>query len=285
MSSHKLQEGTTFNGEYYVEQHLGAGSYAHVYRVRDEHEEKIYAMKLLDFGLMPSEETTDNFRSEAAMLMRFDSPGVVKGYGFGQEVEWPRRPYILMEYVPDGSLDTQLWGIRPRGMRPADAAEYIQGASQGVGYLHANEVIHRDLRLENILVDKERRRVLIADLGFAACKHALASSTATVCWGPYNSPEALHGEYSEASDQFALGVIAYALLAGGYNTFPFIGQWSKDVPRPIPLREQIHGPYTAAHKKAEKVLQKSMAVKPSERFGSIEEFSATFHETILRSIR
>jgi serine/threonine protein kinase len=133
-----------------------------------------------------------------------------------------------MEYVNGGSLHGYLKGKPNRQMAEIEAKYLWQQVVFGIHYLHQRNVTHRDIKLENILLDETRTRVKLIDFGFSTCiPHE--KKVKIFCGTPsYMAPEIVSKiEYAgPPADIWALGVLLYALLCG---RFPFKGQNDKEL--------------------------------------------------------
>jgi serine/threonine protein kinase len=128
--------------------------------------------------------------------------------------EWGGRPYLVMEYLPGGSLADRLL----RDGRPSTgvALRWLEHAARGLDAAHAAGIVHRDVKPANMLLD-ERDDVRMADFGIARAVGVDSLTTAGTVLGTagYIAPEQARGEQSTpASDRYALGVVAFELLSG-----------------------------------------------------------------------
>lgn len=139
-----------------------------------------------------------------------------------------KQVFLIMEYVNGGSLHGYLKGKPNRQMAEIEAKYLWQQVLFGIHYLHQRNVTHRDIKLENILLDETRTRVKLIDFGFSTCiPHE--KKVKIFCGTPsYMAPEIVSKiEYAgPPADIWALGVLLYALLCG---RFPFKGQNDKEL--------------------------------------------------------
>jgi serine/threonine protein kinase len=217
-------------GSYEVIQVLARGGMSVVYLARQPALDREVALKQLDFE---SEDPTlaQRFVREAKLAARLDHPNVVTLFDFFED---GGVPYIAMEYVAGGSLRPlvgrlqlpQVFGV-------------LEGMLAGLEHAEALGVAHRDLKPENVLITR-RGGVKIADFGIARAYNSLTghlTSTGTAIGTPaYMAPEqALDEPLGPYTDLYAVGVIAYELLAG---RTPFDGER----PAMTVLYCQVHKP-------------------------------------------
>lgn len=196
--------------EYKIEEELGQGSFSCVYRAMDVIGDKQVALKILRQERAHDEKVLARFRQEAGLLSRLDHPNIVKVYNYGQYgVDY----FIVMEVLPGPTLKdaTEKIGL----FSPLEAAAILSQLLSGLEKLHAENVIHRDVKPENIKL--QSRGLVVMDLGLA---HIEASTHLTVSGEMvgtprYMSPEQARGEQVTAqSDIYTAGVIFYELISG-----------------------------------------------------------------------
>lgn len=165
-------------------------------------------------------------RREIKILQRLEHPNIVR---IMDVVETNNHVNIVMEYISGVSLASFLKG-QPNGrVCEKDARKIFRSLVDGMAYLHSQSVSHRDIKLENVLLDSKLTPKLI-DFGFATCT---LDKVKLFCGTPsYMAPEiVLKTEYhGEPADVWALGVLLYVLLTG---IFPFKGQTDKELYKKI----------------------------------------------------
>jgi serine/threonine protein kinase len=202
-----------FAGRYRLERRLGVGGMATVQLAFDTRLERNVAVKLLAEHLADDSSFVSRFRREALAAARLVHPNVVQVFDFGLD-EATHRNYIVMEYV-DGQSCAEI--LRERGSLPPDeAVEILAQSCRGLAYAHRHDVIHRDVKPGNLLRSRDAM-VKLADFGIAkAAEQSDITKVGSVLGtAAYLSPEQARGEPAgPASDMYALGVVAYQLLAG-----------------------------------------------------------------------
>src|SRR5215208_964258 len=176
--------------------------------------ERNVAVKLLAEHLAEDPSFVSRFRREALAAARLVHPNVVQVFDFGSD-DATGRQYIVMEYI-DGQSCAEI--LRDRGhLPPGEAVEILGQACRGLDYAHRNGVVHRDVKPGNLLVAREGGAVKLADFGIAkAAEQSDITKVGSVLGtAAYLSPEQARGEPAgPASDLYALGVVAYQLMAG-----------------------------------------------------------------------
>src|SRR5436190_4563401 len=194
-------------GRYRLDELLGRGGMSEVWAADDAELGRRVAIKLL----APDADTA-RFEREAHAFASLAHPNVTQLYDYGEE---DGRPYMVLEYVPGGTLEDRLRTARP--LPDKDTYAVAGGIAAGLAHAHARGVVHRDLKPANVLFDEEGRPKL-ADFGIArlaAGDGTLTEAGTVLGTAAYISPEQAAGEpASPASDVYSFGVILYRLLTG-----------------------------------------------------------------------
>jgi eukaryotic-like serine/threonine-protein kinase len=202
-----------FAGRYRLERRLGVGGMATVQLAFDTRLERNVAVKLLAEHLAEDGAFVSRFRREALAAARLVHPNIVQVFDFGLD-EATHRNFIVMEFV-DGHSCAEM--LREHGSLPVDeAVEILAQSCRGLDYAHRNGVVHRDVKPGNLLKSREGM-VKLADFGIAkAAEDSDITKVGSVLGtAAYLAPEQARGEPAgPASDMYALGVVAYQLLAG-----------------------------------------------------------------------
>jgi serine/threonine-protein kinase len=202
-----------FADRYRLERRLGVGGMATVQLAFDTRLERNVAVKLLAEHLADDASFVSRFRREALAAARLVHPNVVQVFDFGLDAA-THRNFIVMEYV-DGPSCAEI--LRERGtLPPAEAVEILAQSCRGLAYAHRHEVIHRDVKPGNLLRSRDGM-IKLADFGIAkAAEQSDITKVGSVLGtAAYLAPEQARGEPAgPASDMYALGVVAYQLLAG-----------------------------------------------------------------------
>jgi diguanylate cyclase (GGDEF)-like protein len=215
--------GTTLGGVYQVRHEVSRGAYGVVYRAEDMALNRQVALKLLRTDLAADEQFVERFRSEAATLARIRNTNLVQVYAFGVDGE---NVFFAMELVEGQSLQERVDSAykRMRHMPLAEVTGTIDQVANALDALHQAGMLHRDVKPENVLIDRIHRRCVLIDVGIAV---RVGSDKLPAGTPGHTAPEVFgaHGE-SAATDVYSLGVLAYVLLT---LTQPFTGWTAIDV--------------------------------------------------------
>nr|AAB30032.1 cAMP-dependent protein kinase C subunit [Blastocladiella emersonii, Peptide, 424 aa] [Blastocladiella emersonii] len=190
-----------------LRQTLGTGSFGRVHLVRLRSTGKYYAMKVLKKAEVVKHKQVEHTLNEKGILEQIDHPFLVALHSSFQD---SANLYMVMEYVTGGELFTYL--RRSQRFSNNVAKFYAAEVVLAFEYLHSKDIIYRDLKPENLLLDAQGH-VKITDFGFA--KH-VPDITWTLCGTPdYLAPEIIQSRgYGRAVDWYALGVLIFEMLAG-----------------------------------------------------------------------
>ena len=217
-------------GAYAVVRLLGKGGMSEVYEVENVRLGSRHALKLFTYE-KDEAEVRERFLTEAKLLARLSHPRIVKVTDMGVD-EGTGRPYFVMDLVLDEKDELRsLADVEPGTVDEETVGMWHDDLREGLAYIHAHGVIHRDLKLQNVLIGPDGH-VVLADFGISKVSAAKGDGTAVVdtvntlvrvregrslVMGSvgYMAPELEMGvEASPQSDYYALGVIVYRLLTG-----------------------------------------------------------------------
>lgn len=200
-------------GGYLLVDLLGGGGMAQVYRGVPSDTldtSRAVAVKLLHRAMADDLEQRQRFEREIGVCFKLDHPNIVHTLDYGVEEEG--NVYLLMELVGGGTLRDR---VKAEGLSREEALRLLEPIFSAVSYAHRQGIVHRDLKPENILLS-EGGVPKVSDFGLArAGDSETLTATGTALGTPaYMAPEQVGGRPGPAADQYALGVIAYELLAG-----------------------------------------------------------------------
>jgi eukaryotic-like serine/threonine-protein kinase len=249
---------------YELQGRLGVGGMSTVQLAFDRRLERHVAVKLLAEHLAEDEAFVSRFRREALAAARLVHPNIVQVFDFGLD-DVSIRYFIVMEYVPGKSCAEIL---RDQGrLEVADGVEVISQACRGLDHAHRNGVVHRDVKPGNLLRTPEGV-VKLADFGIAKASEQTGITQAGSVLGTaaYLAPEQARGEPAgPASDIYALGVVAYQLLAGRlpYEATSLTELAMKQQTEPPPDLDAVNPevPPSLAH-----AVARSLSLEPESRY-------------------
>ncbi len=208
--SERLQ--AALGADYAVERPLGEGGFAVVFLVRDLALKRRLAVKVLSPDLVTSRAVLERFRREAETVAQLTHPNIVPLHFIGQRDD---LLYLAMPCVEGGSIADRLEREGP--LPVPDVVRIVGEVASALAYSHKRGVIHRDIKPANVLVDADSGRCLVTDFGIArTAEGSTLTATGMMLGTPaYLAPEQVTGEgLDHRVDIFALGVLAYELLAG-----------------------------------------------------------------------
>ncbi len=255
--------GRVLNDRYEIVQFVGQGGMAKVYLGFDKVLNRDVAIKVLQEEFTDNEQFLNKFKREAQAAGKLSHPHIVNIYDTGID---HNIYYIVMEYVDGGTLKDY---INAKGkLSYRESINYALAIASALSQAHKNNIIHRDVKPQNILLTRAKRLPKVADFGIA---RAITSSTMTMVdetMGSvhYLSPEQARGGYLDArSDLYSLGILLYEMVTG---KLPFdsdspvavaLMQIQEDI---VPLREIDPN----APKGLEVIIQNLTAKSPNDRY-------------------
>ena len=271
--------GLALGKGYRVEELIGRGGYAVVFRVHDERLDRKLAAKTLIPQLIPNDEIAERFRREARTAARLTHPNIVPIYFVGTE---EGAPCYVMPLVEGETLAAR---IRREGQLPIPVALGVaRDLAAALDFAHQSGVVHRDVKPDNILLEIASGRSLLMDFGIAKALQQGAPITISgvVIGTPhYMSPEqaAAEREVDGRTDVYSLGVVIFEMLAGAppYEARNAQALVMQHVSAPIPSlaarRPEISPEFDAA-------MAQALAKDPHQRFMTAGEFFAALENAV-----
>ena len=265
--------GRVFNNRYQITERIGIGGMAEVYRAQDNVLGRLVAVKVMLPQYAADPNFTQRFKQEAAAAANLQSPYIVNVYDWGQD---EGTYYIVMEFVRGSDLKT---AILERGaINQRKVAEIGSQVCQALSVAHGLDIIHRDIKPQNIMVQPDGN-VKVMDFGIARAKNSVMTQTSSVLGtAHYISPEQAQGkDLTATSDIYSLGIVLYESATG---RLPFDGPDAVSVAMkqvndlPVPPRE-INPDIDPA---LEAIIMKAIAKNPEERFATAKDMRLALND-------
>ncbi len=257
-------------GNYRLVRFLGEGGFAEVYLGEHIYLRTSAAIKVLHMRV--AQEDVGHFLAEARTVANLVHPHIVRVLEFGLEGS---NPFLVMDYAPNGTLRQK----HGRGTRlsPQEILPYLKQIADALQYAHDEKLIHRDVKPENMLINK-RNEILLSDFGIALeTKSSRYQNTQDVVGTvAYMAPEQIQGKPRRSSDQYALGIVVYEWLTGKrpfHGTFTEIATQHMLVPPPSLCEKGI-----TLSSDIEQVIMTALSKEPQQRFGTVLAFARAFEQ-------
>ncbi|MFI5311743.1 MAG: serine/threonine-protein kinase [Gemmatimonadales bacterium] len=257
-------------GEYSLEREIGRGGMGVVYLARDVALDRPVAIKVLPSVLAAATDVRARFLREARTAAQLSHPNVVPIHRADERAGFT---FFVMAWVDGESLGER---IRRRGpLSPPLVARMLREVAWALAYASARGIVHRDVKPDNILLERDTGRAMVTDFGIAQVADGAAGLTAggaVLGSVHFMSPEQAAGEPLDGrSDLYALGVVGYYALSG---RLPFEGDsvqavMAKHITQPAPPLD-----VPAAPQELTKAIERALAKRPADRFATGEEFAA-----------
>ncbi|KOS69517.1 serine/threonine protein kinase [Lysinibacillus contaminans] len=272
--------GKRISDRYKIIELIGGGGMSNVYLAHDVILNRDVAIKILRYDFTNEDELHRRFQREALSVTSLTHPNIVSIYDVGDDGD---LHYIVMEYVKGKTLKQYIQEFAP--ISPARSVLIMRQLTSAIADAHANHIIHRDIKPQNILMDGEGN-VKITDFGIAITLSSTSFTQTNSVLGTvhYLSPEqARGGTATSQSDIYALGIVLYELLTG---ELPFSGESAVS----IALKHlQTETPSIRAFdatipQSLENVVLKATAKDPAHRYATVEALQADL-DTVLSPTR
>ena len=259
--------GTVLSGRYRLEAKLGSGGMSTVYLARDETLDRAVAVKVMHREMSEQEDQLARFRQEARAVAKLSHPNVVSVIDAGED---GGHPYIVFEYVEGETLKQRV--ARVGALETQEAIAYAIEVARGLSVAHARQMVHRDIKPQNILIDDEGRAKL-TDFGISRQleQDGMTATGRVLGTTDYVAPEQAMGKAVDPrSDIYSLGVVLYEMLVGQvpFSADSQVGVAMKHVNEELPDVQQRRPEVSAA---VALVVERATAKDPDRRYEEVGE--------------
>ncbi len=264
-------------GPYTVHGKIGSGGMAVVYKAFNEETQKTVALKILRSAMMEQADVVERFKQEAKIAERLRHAHIVAVNNYGAI---RGRYFLELQYMAGGTLGERF--AKPVEIGAQEVVRMLRNVASALDYAHQQGVIHRDLKLENVLLD-DKGAASLADFSIARLNDGnKLTATGFVVGTPMTiAPEQARGDVKldYRADLYSLAVIAYVLAVGRY---PFNGSnplaiLHQHLAEPVPPPSLIN---PSLPKALDTVLIKGLAKQPSERYPSADMLVEAFARVV-----
>ena len=245
-------------GRYSLERELGRGGMGIVFLAHDVALDRLVAIKLLPPALGAKPGLRERFLQEARTAAKLSHPNIV---GIHSVEEASELVFFVMSFVDGETLGERL---RLRGaLTPHEAARMIQEVAWALGYAHGRGVVHRDVKPDNVMLERGSGRAIVMDFGIAGAAGGAAEAFGTA---QYVSPEQASGDPVDGrSDLYSLGVVAFLALTGElpFQADDAHGHLAMHVSKPAPPVLSVS---PGLPRKLAQAVDRCLAKRPEDRF-------------------
>ncbi len=257
--------GTVLSGRYKLEAKLGSGGMSTVYLARDTTLDRSVAVKVMHREMSEQEDQLQRFRQEARAVAKLSHPNVVAVIDAGED---GGHPYIVFEYVEGETLKQRI--NRVGALDPQEALAYAIEIARGLTVAHDRNMVHRDIKPQNVLIDSEGRAKL-TDFGISRQleQDGMTATGRVLGTTDYVAPEQAMGHpVDQRSDVYSLGVVLYEMLVGQvpFHADSQVGVAMKHVNEELPDVQQRRPELSAA---AAMVVERATAKDPAQRYQEV----------------
>jgi eukaryotic-like serine/threonine-protein kinase len=259
--------GTVLSGRYRLEAKLGSGGMSTVYLACDQTLDRSVAVKVMHREMSEQADQLERFRQEARAVAKLSHPNVVSVIDAGED---GGHPYIVFEYVEGETLKQRI--NREGALDPQDAIAYAIEVARGLSVAHARNMVHRDIKPQNVLIDAEGRAKL-TDFGISRQleEDGMTATGRVLGTTDYVAPEQAMGrKVDPRTDVYSLGVVLYEMLVGQvpFQAESQVGVAMKHVNEELPDVQRRRPEVSAA---VALVVERATAKDPAQRYQRVDE--------------
>lgn len=266
-------------GPYKIQEQLGQGGMATVYKAYHPALDRYVAIKVMDAALSKEQDFIERFKREARVIAKLDNIHIVPVYDFD---EHNGQPYIVLKFIDGQTLKDRM---KSSPLSKPEIMKIVSAVGDGLEYAHKRGVLHRDTKPSNVLISSDEK-IYLTDFGLARLVETASNLTGDMIIGTphYISPEqAINAEkLDEGTDIYSFGVMIYEMVVGclpfeGDTTFTVIEDHIyKTPPLPTSIKPDIP-------EEVERVIMMALAKKRDERQAKVADLVRTFKKAWLPS--
>lgn len=265
-------------GRYKIISELGRGAMGIVYEAEDPKINRKVALKVVhlkSLGGDEVEQVKQRFFREAQAAGKLNHPHIVTVYDVGEEHD---VAYIAMDLLVGDPLSTI---VTQKQVELVSMVAWIAQAAEALAYAHENDIIHRDVKPANMMIERRNQRLKLTDFGVARIAGVQQTQTGIVLGSPsYMSPEQIRGEkLTGGTDIFSLGVTLYQCITG---KLPFTGDTLPTLAYAITQTKQV-SPRTLNEEvpvSLVRIVNKALQKNPDDRYSSAAEFAKSLNKWV-----
>ncbi|OMJ83887.1 hypothetical protein SteCoe_15116 [Stentor coeruleus] len=253
---------------YEIKESLGSGSYGTVVAATQKTTREQRAIKIINKFKLQNEESRKKVINEVEILKKLDHPHIVKVYEFYED---EFNLYVVMEICKGGELLDSI--VKNGCLNESDTSFYMKQILSAVFYMHSLNIVHRDLKLENMLLESQTaKNIKIVDFGTAVEIQPGKKLSQMIGTINYIAPEIFRKSYTEKCDMWSCGVIMYILLTG---KLPFMAKSKKAAIGLIIKGEfNINSPeWINLSNDAKSLIKRFLELNPSKRISADEAYN------------
>ena len=264
-------------GPYKIQEQLGQGGMASVYKAYHPALDRYVAIKVMDAALSKEPDFIERFKREARVIAKLDNPHIVPVYDFD---EHNGQPYIVLKFIDGPTLKDRM---KSAPLSKPEIMKVVSSVGDGLEYAHKRGVLHRDTKPSNVLISSDQK-IYLTDFGLARLVESTSSLTGDMIIGTphYISPEqAMNADkLDEGTDIYSFGVMIYEMVVGclpfdADTTFTVIEDHIYKTP-PLPTSIKPDIPTDV-----EQVIMMALAKKRDDRQAKVADLVKAFKKAWL----
>ena len=261
-------------GQYQIQEHLGQGGMATVFKAYHPLLDRHVAIKVMDVALGREQGFLERFKREARVIAKLDNPHIVPVYDFDEHAD---QPYIVLKFIDGETLRDRM---RRSPLSNSEILEVVRSVGDALQYAHERGILHRDTKPSNVLIAQDGR-IYLTDFGLARLTEGSSNLTGDMLLGTphYISPEqAMSADtLDEGTDIYSFGVMIYEMVVGRlpYDAESVITVIEDHIKTPPPAPTLLK---PGLSREIEQVLLKALAKKRSDRYNKVSGLVKAFEQ-------